>query len=60
VGHQTGDGRSLVVRFAVFHVSPLDPTVLAGAITFMIMMGAFAAYLPAHRATTVEPRSALQ
>ncbi len=44
----------------VFHVSPLDPLVLLGAMVFMAVVGGLAAYLPAHRATVVDPRSALQ
>jgi ABC-type lipoprotein release transport system permease subunit len=34
--------------------------VIAGAAAFMGVVAAFAAYLPAHRATSVEPSSVLQ
>ncbi len=44
----------------VFHVSPFDPTVLAMAMLFMAGVAALAAYLPARKATAVDPRSALQ
>jgi putative ABC transport system permease protein len=44
----------------VFHVRPLDPTVLAGAAAVILAVGAIAAYLPARRATAVDPRSILQ
>jgi len=44
----------------LFQVSPLDPGVLVGATLFMAIVAAFAAYVPAYRATTMDPRSALQ
>ncbi|MEP6493843.1 MAG: ABC transporter permease [bacterium] len=44
----------------LFHVSPLDPTVLVGAVAFMAVIAAVAAYLPARRATIEDPRAALQ
>ena len=44
----------------VFHVRPLEPSVLAGAAGVILVVGAIAAYLPARRATAVDPRSILQ
>jgi ABC-type antimicrobial peptide transport system permease subunit len=44
----------------MFHASPLDPTVLAGAMVFMTAVGCIAAYVPAFRATRVDPRRALR
>jgi len=44
----------------VFHVAPLDPVVLAGAAGMIFAAGAIAAYLPARRATSVDPKSILQ
>lgn len=44
----------------LFHVSPLDPGVLVVALVLMVAVGGFAAYIPAHRATTSDPRQALQ
>jgi ABC-type antimicrobial peptide transport system permease subunit len=41
-------------------VKPLDPTVLVGAAAVMGLVAAAAAYLPAWRATIVDPRTALQ
>jgi len=38
----------------------LDPSVLAGAAVVILAVGAIAAYLPARRATAVDPRSILQ
>ncbi|MEP6690899.1 MAG: ABC transporter permease [Gemmatimonadaceae bacterium] len=51
---------SRLMATVLFRVSPLDPTVLAGAAAFMAIVAGVAAYVPAHRATGVEPRSALQ
>ena len=51
---------SRIMASVVFHVKPLDPGVLAGAALFILLVGAAAAYLPAHRATAVDPRSILQ
>jgi hypothetical protein len=56
-------GAALAARLMqslVFQVRPLDPTVLAAAAGFMLVVAALAAYLPAARATRVDPRIALQ
>ena len=50
---------SRVVASMVFHVSPLDPRVLAAAALLLGTFGAGAAYLPARRAAAADPRSAL-
>jgi len=44
----------------LFQVKPLDPIVFAGAVVFMAAVAALAAYVPAHRATATDPRTALQ
>lgn len=51
---------SRVMTSMVFGVSALDPTVIVGAAVFMAVVAAFAAYLPAYRATSMEPSSVLQ
>ena len=51
---------SKLLTSLVFGISALDPRVLAGATVFMGGVAAIAAYLPAYRATAVEPRSVLQ
>jgi hypothetical protein len=51
---------SRVMTSLVFGVSPLDPFVLAGAALLMTAIAVSAAYLPAYRATAVDPRSVLQ
>jgi putative ABC transport system permease protein len=53
-------GVSKVIASLLFGTSPLDPRVLGGAIVFMLLVAAAAAYFPARRATTVDPRLALQ
>jgi predicted permease len=63
-----GIGAGLLGAFAmsrmmsslVFRVSTLDPVVLAGSAAFMLLIASLAAYLPARRATAVDPRAALQ
>lgn len=49
-----------VMASLVFKMSPLDPRVLGAAILFMGCIAAAAAYLPAWRATRVDPREVLQ
>jgi predicted permease len=51
---------SRLMTSLVFGISTLDPKVIAGAVVFMAVVAGIAAYLPAHRATSVEPSSVLQ
>ena len=51
---------SRLMASMVFGIDPLDPMVMAGAAAFMGLVAACAAYLPAYRATSVEPSSVLQ
>jgi putative ABC transport system permease protein len=53
-------GLSRLMASMVFGVDPLDPRVMAGAALFMGLVATLAAYLPAYRATSVEPSSVLQ
>ena len=53
-------GVSRLMASLVFGIDPLDPAVVGGAVVFMGLVAAVAAYLPAYRATSVEPSSALQ
>src|SRR5437763_9943792 len=41
----------------VFHVSPLDPRVYGAAAVVMLGVACVAAYAPAHRATSIDPRT---
>jgi len=51
---------SRLMASLVFHVSPLDPAVYATAALVMLGVAGIAAYLPSRRATSIDPRSALQ
>jgi putative ABC transport system permease protein len=51
---------SRLIASVLFHVKPLEPTVLIGAAAIMGLVAMVAAYVPAWRATTVDPRTALQ
>ena len=51
---------SKVISSVIFGVSPLDPIVLAGATCFLMLVAGIAAYLPAHRASTLAPQRVLQ
>ncbi|HKV74188.1 MAG TPA: ABC transporter permease [Gemmatimonadales bacterium] len=53
-------GLARVMASLVFHVSPLDPVVLAGTVLFMACVAAVAAWAPAWRATRVDVREILQ
>jgi predicted lysophospholipase L1 biosynthesis ABC-type transport system permease subunit len=60
IGLAGAAGAARLMRSLVFQVSPLDPAVLAGAAGFMLAVAALAAYLPARRATRVDPKAVLQ
>jgi predicted permease len=51
---------SKVIASLLFGTSALDPMVLAGAVLFMSLVAAVAAWFPARRATAVDPRTVLQ
>ena len=51
---------SKVIASVIFGVRPLDPVVLLGATLFLMLVAAVAAYLPAHRASTLAPQRVLQ
>lgn len=51
---------SRAVSALLFHVSPADPLALGGACAILVLVGAIAAFLPAKRATSVDPMQALR
>ena len=60
IGVAFAAGLSRFMRSMLFEVSALNPIVFSAAVGFMIVIAAMSAYLPAHRATSTDPRSALQ
>jgi len=51
---------SRLMSSVLFQVSPFDPSVLAGAMVVMTIIGSAAAYLPARRATAADPVATLR
>jgi predicted permease len=51
---------SRVVSSMLFGLTANDPTTIAGALTVLLVTGLLAAYLPARRATRIEPLAALR
>ena len=49
-----------VVAIVSFRVSPFDPLVLILAAVFVLILALAAAFLPAHRAASVDPMQALR
>jgi predicted lysophospholipase L1 biosynthesis ABC-type transport system permease subunit len=60
IGLAAATSLSKVMTSVLFKVSPFDPAVFVGAMAFMTLVGGLAAYLPARRATSADPREALQ
>jgi predicted permease len=51
---------SRLMSSLLFEVSPADPLTLAGACTLLLVVSVVAAYVPAWRATLIDPREALR
>jgi macrolide transport system ATP-binding/permease protein len=48
------------IRSLLFHISPYDPALSAGAVGVLLIVGTIACLLPARRAAAVEPMQALR
>jgi predicted permease len=53
-------GSARMVTSLLFHVSPYDPALSAGAVGVLLAVGTFACLLPARHAAAVEPMRALR
>ena len=60
VGLVTALATSRVVGGLLFGVSPTDPLALGGACLVLLAVAGAAAYLPARRATSIDPVRALR
>lgn len=51
---------SRLISGLLFHVRPTDPAALASAVLVLLVAGVIAAYIPARRATKIDPAQALR
>jgi predicted permease len=60
IGASVALGSTRIIRSLLYELSPLDPMAMAVAIAVVAVMTLAAAWLPAHRATRIEPMQALR
>jgi hypothetical protein len=60
VGAVSAAGLARLMTSMLFHVQPLDPVVLLGAITLLTGVATAASLLPAYQATAVEPKTVFE
>ncbi len=60
IGLVMAAGVSNVVALLVFEVNPRDPTVFGGVVGLIVAVGVLASFIPARRATQVDPMVALR
>jgi predicted permease len=60
IGLAAGVVMSQVLRSLLFGISPLDPITFGGGATLFLVVALAASYVPAHRATRVDPMLALR
>lgn len=60
IGIAAAVGLTQLLRNLLFEVQPLDPVSFGGAVVTLLIFAALACYLPARRATRVDPLIALR
>jgi ABC-type antimicrobial peptide transport system permease subunit len=60
VGLVVALGASRLLSTLLFEVSPTDPASIAGALIVLLLVAVVAAYIPARRATQIDPVDALR
>jgi predicted permease len=60
IGIAAAMGLTQLLRNLLFEIQPLDPVSFAGAVIILLIFAALACYLPARRATRVDPLIALR
>jgi predicted permease len=60
VGLAGAIGGARLLTSMLFEVAPTDPTTLVGVSVLLLLIASFAAYIPAHRATKIDPAKALR
>jgi predicted permease len=60
VGLLVAAAASQIMQSLLFGVSPFDPLVLTAAAVFVLILALAAAFLPAHRAASIDPMKALR
>ena len=53
-------GVTRVIRSLLYHVTPTDPLSFGGVALFLVAIAVLSSYLPARRATNVDPIVALR
>jgi len=60
IGTALGLGAAKAARTLLFGLGPNDPLTLAGAIASLVAIGFIASYLPARRASRLDPMNVLR